>query len=107
MISFFLHLIFGAIVSVIFWVLRLIESTRSGSKVAAWFIRLIPSFSFAFGILNLSNVNLYAAIEGSKTVESAYSFNISGGDILMLGIEGFVYMFLVFVIEKLEDSGSL
>ena len=59
MVSFFMHLIFGAIISIIFFVLRLISSTRSGSKIAAWFIRMIPSFSFAFGVVNMANRSTY------------------------------------------------
>jgi len=76
LLSFFLHLIFGSIVSVVFFILRLIESTRSGSKIAAWFIRLIPSFCFADGILNLTNASTYANIEGYKTPKSSYDLDI-------------------------------
>jgi ATP-binding cassette subfamily A (ABC1) protein 3 len=102
-----MHLISGALLSVIFWVLRLIESTRRVSKIIAWFFRLMPSFSFAFGIINLSNASIYATVEGYRDIKSVWDFDIAGGDILMLGLEGFVYMVLVFWIEHLEDTGSI
>lgn len=63
LLSFFLHLIMGAIVSIVIYILRLIPSTRSGAKTAAWFIRLFPSFCFSYGILNLTNKDNYAVIE--------------------------------------------
>lgn len=107
LINFFLHLVFGAIISIIFWVLRLIESTRDASKSVAWILRIIPSFSFAFGIINMSNQSLYATVEGYKDKKDVYDFDIAGGDILFLGIEGFVYFILVFILEKLEDSGKI
>lgn len=70
-------------------------------------MRLIPSFSFAFGIINMSNISVYKTLDGLKYNQSVFDFNISGGDILMLGIEGFVYLILVFVIEILEGAGHI
>jgi ATP-binding cassette subfamily A (ABC1) protein 3 len=64
LLNFFLHLICGALFGIIFWVLRLIEKTRDPSKLAAWALRLFPSFSFAFGIINMSNRDIYAQVEG-------------------------------------------
>jgi hypothetical protein len=55
----------------------------------------------------MSNKTLYAAVEGYKTVKDVYDFDIAGGDILYLGLEGFVYMALVFILEALEDSGKI
>jgi ATP-binding cassette subfamily A (ABC1) protein 3 len=97
----------GAIVSVVFWILRLIESTRDGSKIAAWFIRIFPSFCFSFGILNVTNKSTYALVEGYKNPKDTYDLDIAGGDIMYLCLGGVVYMILVFVIEMLEDSGQL
>lgn len=102
-----MHLILGALVSIIWWLMRLIESTRSGSKIAAWFIRIFPSFTFSFGIINMCNISTYASVEGYKDVKNVYDFDISGGDILYLGLEGFVFMALVFLLEALEDSGKI
>ena len=105
--NFFFHLICGALISLIIWVLRLIESTRTASKVLVWFFRLIPSFSFATGILNMANRSLFAKAEGYTKLKDAYDLDISGGDILMLSLEGVIYMALVLLVEMLEDDGSL
>ena len=106
LISFFMHLIIGALFSIIFWILRLIESTRGWSKKVAWVLRLFPSFSFSFGIINMSNITIYASVEGQEE-KNVYDLDIAGGDILMLGLEGFVYLILVLLLEKLENSGQI
>jgi len=100
-----MHLIIGALFSIIFWILRLIGSTRGWSKKVAWVLRLFPSFAFSFGIINMSNITIYAAVEGYNEEKNVYDLDIAGGDILMLALEGFVYMILVFLLEKLENSG--
>lgn len=38
--------------------------------------------------------------DGSGSPDSAYEWNIAGGDILFTFLEGFIYFILVFVIEK-------
>jgi ATP-binding cassette subfamily A (ABC1) protein 3 len=107
LLNFFMHLIFGALISLVIWVLRIIKSTREAAKVIVWFLRLVPSFSFATGILNMSNRTLFAAVEGYKKPKDVYDLDISGGDVMMLAIEGFVYMLLVLLVEKLEGSGKI
>lgn len=48
---------------IIGFVLRLLENTRNLSRNFLEFVfRLIPFFSFNFGVLNLSNLNLYKLI---------------------------------------------
>jgi len=64
LLNFFLHLVTGSIVSLVIYILRLIPSTRSGAKIAHWFLRLIPSFSFAYGIVNACSRTTYKTIEG-------------------------------------------
>lgn len=53
----------------------------------------------------MSNITIYAAVEGYNEEKNVYDLDIAGGDILMLALEGFVYMILVFLLEKLENSG--
>lgn len=55
----------------------------------------------------MSNITLYATIEGYTVPKDVYDLDISGADILMLAMDGFLYLFLIFVVEKLEDNGSL
>lgn len=105
LLNFFLHLVTGSIISLVIYILRLIPSTRSGTKIAHWFLRLIPSFSFAYGIVNACSRTTYRTIEGYAEVKDVYDLDIAGGDILFLALEGLVYTIFVFVIEYFEDNG--
>jgi ATP-binding cassette subfamily A (ABC1) protein 3 len=107
MINFFFHFLLGAIVAIAMWVLRLVPSTRSASKLACWFIRIIPSFSFGMGFMNMSNRALYSVVEGYKDKKDVFDFDISGGDVLYLGVEGFVYFLIIFLIEYMSHIPSI
>lgn len=76
LLSFFLHLIMGAIIGIVMFILRLIPSTRSGAKIAVWFLRIFPSFCFSYGILNLTNRDKYALIENYKPPKDTFDLDI-------------------------------
>ena len=107
LLNFFLHLTMGAIISIVIWILRLIPSTRDGSKIAHWFIRIFPSFSFSYGILNITSKNTYSYIENYQPPKDALDLDIAGGDVMFLALSGFVYIIILLIIESLEDSGRL
>ena len=70
-------------------------------------MRLFPSFSFGYGIINISSKVAYAVLEGNFTPYDIYDMNIAGGDVLFMAIEGVVYFLLVFVVEILIRMPSL
>lgn len=105
LLSFFLHLLIGSIVSLIIYILRLIKSTRDVAVILAWIFRIIPSFSFAFGILNACSKETYMVMFGWTEMKSTYDIEVSGGDILMLAISGVAYIILIFIVEYFEDNG--
>lgn len=107
LVNFFLHLLIGSIISLVIYILRLISSTRSAAKGISYVLRLVPSFSFAYGIVNACSRDFYKVIEGHPSVKDVYDWDISGADIAYLAIEGFVYTMLVFLIEYFEDTGEL
>lgn len=97
----------GGIFPLIIFILRIIKSTRNGGIMAGWILRIIPSFSFGYGILNVGNRNLYAFWDGTSSLDSAYAMNIAGGDLIFMFIEGFVYFGIVFLIEFGSHFGTL
>ncbi|KAL4429304.1 hypothetical protein ABPG74_002290 [Tetrahymena malaccensis] len=101
--SFFLHFVFGCIISITIFFLRIIPATASASKIICWFVRLIPSLSFGLGILNMTSRSIYQVLENSPTKESAWSINIAGGDILMIGLSIIFYSFIILLIEKFHS----
>ncbi|KAL4488927.1 hypothetical protein ABPG72_005714 [Tetrahymena utriculariae] len=105
--AFFINFMAGGIFPLIIFILRIIKSTRNAGIIVGWILRIIPSFSFGYGILNIGNRNLYAFFDGSKTPQSAFSMDISGGDLILTFFEGFFYFFLVFAIEIGSHVGSI
>lgn len=97
----------GGIVPLVFFILRIIPSTRSAANAIQWIVRFIPSFSFGFGVLNIGNKELFnLVIEGSKTVPGSLSTNVAGSDIIFLAWTGFFYFIMIFVVEKLRQSSK-
>lgn len=90
---------FGGVITIVFFVLRLIPSTADVAKVLIWFVRLIPSFSFGMGILNLGSRKLFAVIEDKDEDYLPFDISITGGDIIFMGVSGLVYFLAVFLIE--------
>jgi ATP-binding cassette subfamily A (ABC1) protein 3 len=54
MATFFIHLVFGSIISIVIYIFFLIDSTREYASNAVWVFRPIPSFSFSMGLLRTS-----------------------------------------------------
>jgi ATP-binding cassette subfamily A (ABC1) protein 3 len=65
-------------------------------------LRLIPSFSFGYGVLNIGNRSLYAQKDKLDQPYSTFDMNIAGGDVLFLALEGVCYMLLIFLYENLS-----
>jgi ATP-binding cassette subfamily A (ABC1) protein 3 len=104
-----MHFILGAVVTLIIFILRLIESTRDAGIITAWVLRIFPSFSFAEGIINIGNKSLYA-IRNKKPIGFAYDtydLDIAGGPILMLCLIGTFSFIMVFVVEHFQHSSSV
>lgn len=102
--SFFIHFIMGGIIPLIIFILRLIKSTRSIGVALGWILRLVPSFSFGYGVLNIGSRTLYSRIDGNKEPYGTFDLNIAGGDVILLAIEGIVYFFLILLIEFLSTK---
>ena len=50
--------------ALIIFILRLIKSTKDAGVIIGWILRLVPSFSFGYAILNLASRDTYAILEG-------------------------------------------
>ncbi len=54
LVLFFFNLVTGGIVTIVIFILRIISSTRSFAKQIHFFLRIFPSFTFGYGVLNIS-----------------------------------------------------
>jgi ATP-binding cassette subfamily A (ABC1) protein 3 len=50
----------GGIVTLVFFILRIIPSTADAANVIVWFLRPFPSFCFGSGVINLGSRKLFA-----------------------------------------------
>lgn len=98
-LGFFVHFIFGGIMPLLIFILKIIKSTRDAGNALQWIFRLIPSFAFGDGVVNLGNLALMATIEGKKTPYKAWGLDASGAGVLYLFLEGAIYFGLIFVLE--------
>jgi ATP-binding cassette, subfamily A (ABC1), member 3 len=58
--NFFIHFIFGGIAPIAILILRIGSATRNVGEGIGWILRLIPSFSFGYGISNVGNREYYS-----------------------------------------------
>lgn len=103
--TYLIHLLIGAILPFVFFILYIIESTRDTAKILVWFCRLIPSFALGNGILNIGNSELYSRImRNDDSKISPWDLEFAGGDILMLGVTGIMYYLFLFLVEFLLNN---
>ena len=64
-----------------------------------WFMRIFPSFAFGYGVLNVGNRATWSVLDGRDPDDpyKAIDMKVAGGDILFLGLGGFVYSYKKFL----------
>ena len=83
------------------WFMRVIsEETKDAIDGLQWPLRLFPMFCFGFGLNNMINREFYKVIYSEDDVRDALDINIAGGDVMMLVIDMFFYLALVFFLER-------
>ena len=76
-------------------------------KVLIWFLRIIPSFAFGYGLIGIANKDLFAIVDGYYDPKDPLSIDLAGGDLLYLCLTGVIYFGLIFVVEKLQTMQSV
>ena len=98
------NLIIGSLGSVVVLILRAIKKSTNAAKIAQYFFRIVPSFSFGYGYNLLLNGKLILYIDYSieyltKPKSIYISLKYSGADALYLGVTFFIYALCIFFIE--------
>ena len=98
------NLVFGSLGSTVVIMLRAINKSTNAAKIAAYFIRIIPSFAFGYGYNLLLNGKLILFIDYSigylQKPDSIYiSLEYAGSDILFLGCSFILYIIFIIIIE--------
>lgn len=90
----------GLFLVVIAFALRLIESTRDLARNRLEYIfRLIPFFTFHFGVLNVANRKLFSLVYEYDKVKSPFSTDIALWDLIYLIFTGILFWIIIFLIE--------
>ena len=105
--SFFFNFCTGFILGLAASIFKLFDSTRTIGEALQWIFRPLPSFSMTFGFINLANRDVYTMAYDRTTQMSAYDLNLTGGDLLLMGISAIVYTALIFVVESLKNKQGL
>ena len=82
------------------FVLTLIESTRDVNEVLKYFFRLNPFFSFSYGLLALSNLELFSFVRGWLPFPGPFTAKIALLELLYLIFTTLLFLFCIFLIEN-------
>ncbi len=100
---FILYNVCGTILSIVMLVLQFFDETREPSANAAYFLRLVPTFTFGYSLIANTNIETSALFRGTPP-KGALAWENNGVDIFYLGFTTVMYMGLVFVIEMASNS---
>ena len=91
----------------VFFILKIIPSTRDAALGIQWVLRMIPSFAFGYGVQNIGQKELFSRVIYNKAVQSSLSLDVAGGDIIFMAWTGVLYFLLIFLIERVNSTGEL
>ena len=98
------NLVFGSLGSTVVIMLRSLNQTTEAAKIAAYILRIIPSFAFGYGYDLLLNGKLIMFIDYSieyitKPNNIKISLEYAGSDALYLACTFVVYLIIMIIIE--------
>lgn len=97
---FLFYFITGLILVIIAFVLRLLQSSRDVEKnVIDYILRLVPFFSFNYGIICLCNLNLFKLAYKWTTMPSAFAPEANLWDLLYLIFTGIFFIVALYILE--------
>ena len=105
------NLVIGSLGSTVVIMLRSLEQSTDAAKIAAYVLRIIPSFAFGYGYNLLLNGKLIMFMDYSieyltKPNSLKIALEYAGSDALFLGATFVVYMIIVTIIEIFAYSFS-
>ncbi|KDO35770.1 hypothetical protein SPRG_00513 [Saprolegnia parasitica CBS 223.65] len=97
-----INMVLGLILMIVSFVLDVIsESAKDANVYLKYIWRLSPLFNLGNGLLTMSLKSLVGSITNSKTVVSAYDWDVAGTEIAYLAIESVVFFGLALGIDVL------
>jgi ATP-binding cassette subfamily A (ABC1) protein 3 len=93
-----INFIFGALGGSVIMILRVFDDLKDIAQIIAYILRIIPSFAFAYGYNQLLNSILLFSVDGFVSSD-IISLGYCGLDILYMGVEFFVYILILIILE--------
>jgi len=56
------------------------ESTKDLAKILVWIFRFVPSFCLSYGLMGISNREMFAILDGDFVPKSHYTLGLVGAD---------------------------
>jgi hypothetical protein len=98
----------GFVLSLIIFVLNLIESTRDFAKFSASILRLfLTPFNFCNALMNVSNVKMIQYREGLTEPLSVWDSRVAGLDFWLMLFQTVFYIILLVVLENIKYVRSI
>jgi len=97
-VTLLLSFLAGCIGPTVIFMLRFF-SAPGAAKALQWILRLIPTFCFGMGIMNLGSRDVFAVYDGRSEPYDALDLDSAGGDILMMGLTTVLYLVLILLME--------
>ena len=88
---YFLFFIIGFIIAIFLLILRMHESSKNLAKILLWVFRFIPAFCLSYGLMGISNREMFAILDGDYIPKSHFSMGLVGADMYYLFIKLIIF----------------
>ena len=106
-----IHMFCGVLLGPVYMILYLFDSTRPYGKGVAWPLRLVPSFAFSCGIINIAkyiysiyiyifSLEMFAFMDDRDDVPHELGWEGAGRDLMFLVIDLFLYTIILICAER-------
>lgn len=102
-ITIIFHFVIGCLMPSMIFIMLLFEESKEAGKALRWVFRLVPSFCFGFGILNIGSIDIFAFVLEEEDLEPL-DVESAGGDLIFMGVDFFLYLIILFIAEFIQSK---
>jgi ATP-binding cassette subfamily A (ABC1) protein 3 len=99
-ITIFIHFVFGGICTLLVFLLKIFDSTKEVGDILGWVFKIVPSYCLTDTIMFDSSKARLFLIRPSLKRNSDFDVTLIGGNILLLCMHFFFWIFILFLIEN-------
>lgn len=99
-----MYILSGTILTVLMWVLRIIEEYRDDAIIGNYCLKLFPPYLFGCSIIDVAFAKSFFNFEGLKGELNLYDFERNGQNLIYYAIDFFLYWILLISVENILTS---